>query len=122
MKSRKPPRPPVYCANKLNRRRVKKQLVSDLDILTRCCQPQGRQTWPSAALLERIEHNVMSLYATECAGFPRPAWKAFRLLHKREQGLHIPSRIDTLVERARHRLKEAGESELSKLARQGGED
>ena len=120
MKSRKPLLPLVYCANKLNRRRVKKELISDLEIITRCCQPQGRQTWPSAALLERIEHMVFSLYATESVKSPSPAWKCFRLLHRREQGLNIVVRIDSLVGRARHRLEKVGESMLSKLARQGG--
>jgi hypothetical protein len=115
-------KPKPYCANKDARRRVKKRLTSCLEVLEGCCKPLDRQRWPSPDLLESVEHCVMSLIATERAKFPSPKWAAFCLLHNRERKLRLVSHVDNLIKRARDRLEEAGESVLSKLARQSGDD
>lgn len=112
------------------------RLERDLELLTIYCQdPDGiarqmavkvcdmpelfkRYTfWPSRGLLQSLEENVELLIKPERDKPPSPAWKAFQLLDKRIPSLRLILRVNNLVKRAKERLKNTGESVLSKAAR-----
>jgi hypothetical protein len=76
--------------------------------------------WPPRELLKSLEESVVLLIATERTKKPSPRWKAFILLDKRMPSLRLVLRVNNLVNRAISRLKNAGESVLSKAARDTG--
>jgi len=100
-----------------------------LEWLARRCKPQDTAwpgtIWPDRGFLRDLENDVMFLIATKRKKQPSPAWKAFQLLNRLLRSLRLVLRVNNLVKRARERLKEAGESPMSKLERQaeqGDED
>jgi hypothetical protein len=94
------------------------QLCSDLDALTRFCQPERATgtVWPSSELLQSLENSVKLLTAEERKA--PLSWRAFQRLDKRKPRLRLVLRLDNLVKRARGRFEEAGQPLLSKLKRQ----
>jgi hypothetical protein len=73
--------------------------------------------WPGREFLWDIEHNVLVLAKHERARQLVPAWRAFKIVDKRVRALRLVQRVDNLAKRAMERLKDAGESELAKMAR-----
>jgi len=73
--------------------------------------------WPGREFLWDIEQNVLVLAKHERARQLVPAWRAFKIVDKRVRALRLVQRVDNLAKRAMERLKDAGESELAKMAR-----
>jgi hypothetical protein len=72
--------------------------------------------WPTIDLLKSIEFDV-----TRLAGFERkkptrpPLWEPFQRVNRRISSLRLVWRVNNLVERAKSRLTDAGQSALEKL-------
>jgi hypothetical protein len=73
--------------------------------------------WPRQDELEQLHSIVIDLFMTEHRNRPNPYWKAYRWVNKLFPKLRLVQRTDKLVQRARNRLKEAGESRLMELKR-----
>jgi len=71
--------------------------------------------WPPNDLLKSIEEGVICLFRDERVKPPRPLWTAFQRVNTRIRILKLVRRVDKLVERAKRRLTEAGQSALEKL-------
>jgi hypothetical protein len=118
-----------------SRRPAKARLLCYLDRLWGYCQPLPNQKahdatnseeplwerhvrWPGREFLRDVERNVLVLALYERARQILPTWKAFKIVDKRMPTLRLVQRVDNLAKRATERLKEAGESELSKMVRE----
>jgi len=112
---------------------AKARLLCQLDRVKGYCQPVQNEKaqdqnaeeplweqhvrWPGREFLHDIESNVLVLAKHERARQIVPAWKAFKIVDKRVPAFRLVQRVDNLAKRAVERLKDAGESELAKMAR-----
>jgi hypothetical protein len=74
--------------------------------------------WPGGELLEQLNSVVMDLFLTRRRHLPHPYWKAYKWVNKLLPKIRLVRTVDQLVERARNRLREAGESYLMRLNRE----
>jgi len=108
----------IYCQDPDS---LERELAKDLPDSTPLPEMLKRYMyWPPRELLKSLEESVVLLIATERTKKPSPRWKAFILLDKRMPALRLVLRVNNLVKRAISRLKNAGESVLSKAARDTG--
>jgi hypothetical protein len=120
-------------------KRAKRQLRDALSMLeNRCLPPRPASAgtddlqrammqmtwWPSRDVLAGLDSSVRELAMLDREKTPKPLWKAFGLVNQRWPGFRLIPRLDILVSRARNRLNEAGEADLTwvrREARGGGE-
>ncbi len=74
--------------------------------------------WPRGELLDQLHSVVIDLFMTGRRNLPHPYWKAYKWVNKLLPKIRLVRTVDQLVERARNRLREAGESYLMRLNRE----
>jgi hypothetical protein len=93
-------------------------LKSFLDLLPYPTRENQLVHWPSHRELSDLRHAIRDLAMTQRKKETFKTawtWKAYELVNKRWPKLRLVKRINELVERARHWLKEANATELSRI-------
>ena len=116
---------------------IVKKVKADLERLAFYCQEPDQQAkgatdpatamkqftyWPPNDLLKSIEDGVICLVRDERVQPPRPLWTAFRRVNARTRTLRLVRQVDKLLERAKCRLTDAGQSPLEILWRKQTKD